>query len=310
MIKWVTFLALLGAIAALGPEEKSKDPNVFEGDMILTPEEKAAALSGGDVDQPLGRGSIRNKRWPGGVLVYTIDKSLARNSGAMAAIRDGMNEWTSKTCIRFKLRTNERAYAYFRSGSGCSSYVGRTGRSQPITLGRGCLYKGIVAHEIGHALGFYHEQSRPDRDNYVTIHWNNIISDMKFNFNKYGRNTIDSLGTPYDYSSVMHYGSRSFSRNGRPTITAKKSGVKLGQRSGLSAIDAQQMNLMYKGICSGGGGGGEGGTLPPHSLPPPPPPTHRPPPVCRDRNKLCPLMGLLCGLNNVRKTCRKTCRQC
>ena len=50
---------------------------------------------------------------------------------------------------------------------------------------------------------------------------------MEFNFNKYGRSTIDSLGTPYDYESVMHYASKAFSRNGRPTIVAKKPGVSL-----------------------------------------------------------------------------------
>ena len=50
---------------------------------------------------------------------------------------------------------------------------------------------------------------------------------MEFNFNKYGRSQIDSLGTPYDYSSVMHYDSKAFSRNGRPTILAKQSGVRV-----------------------------------------------------------------------------------
>ena len=48
---------------------------------------------------------------------------------------------------------------------------------------------------------------------------------MEFNFNKYSKSTIDSMGTPYDYGSVMHYDARAFSRNGRPTIVAKKSGV-------------------------------------------------------------------------------------
>lgn len=44
--------------------------------MILTAEERAAALSGGDVDIPKARGAIKNKRWPGGVVVYQIDRSL------------------------------------------------------------------------------------------------------------------------------------------------------------------------------------------------------------------------------------------
>lgn len=48
---------------------------------------------------------------------------------------------------------------------------------------------------------------------------------MKFNFNKYNKETIDSLGTKYDYDSVMHYGKTAFSKNGKPTIVATKPGV-------------------------------------------------------------------------------------
>ena len=56
----------------------------------------------------------------------------------------------------------------------CYSMIGRQGGKQQISLGQGCGYKGVAIHEMMHALGFYHEQSRLDRDNYITINWNNI----------------------------------------------------------------------------------------------------------------------------------------
>lgn len=64
---------------------------------------------------------------------------------------------------------------------------------------------GIVAHEIGHAIGFYHEHNRPDRDNYVHINYNNIATDHKGNFRLASWDDIVTLGIPYDYSSLMHY---------------------------------------------------------------------------------------------------------
>ena len=48
-----------------------------------------------------------------------------------------------------------------------------------------CLLAGIVMHELMHAAGFWHEQSRADRDDYITINWANIQDGMEFNFLKY-----------------------------------------------------------------------------------------------------------------------------
>ena len=68
----------------------------------------------------------------------------------------------------------------------------------------GCISDGIIAHELMHALGFWHEQSRPDRDSYVRINWANVQSNQWHNFDKltFG---VDTLGSTYDYYSLMHY---------------------------------------------------------------------------------------------------------
>lgn len=80
----------------------------------------------------------------------------------------------------------------------CSSSVGRIQGAQEVSLGPGCLYVGIVMHEFMHVAGFWHEQSRSDRDNYITINMFNVQKGMEHNFDKYGWDKILSLGIPYD----------------------------------------------------------------------------------------------------------------
>ena len=67
-------------------------------------------------------------------------------------------------------------------------------------------------HELMHAAGFWHEQSRADRDDYITINWKNIKDGMEYNFLKYDLRKIDHLGAKYDTCSVMHYGAYAFSK--------------------------------------------------------------------------------------------------
>lgn len=103
-----------------------------------------------------------------------------------------------------------------------------------------------TVHEIGHALGLWHEQSRADRDNYVKILWENIAEDHKYNFNQHLHDGKD-FGA-YDYSSIMHYGPLAFSKNGEKTIIPLVGEITIGQRNQLSAQDIAAVNAMYPQI--------------------------------------------------------------
>ena len=68
-------------------------------------------------------------------------------------------------------------HEYFFSYS-CSSWIGHVQDTQDITLGNGCNNRGTIAHEIMHLLGFYHEHTRLDRDQYITVYDQNILDGM------------------------------------------------------------------------------------------------------------------------------------
>ena len=118
---------------------------------------------------------------------------------------------------------------------------------QQIYLSTVCTYRTIL-HEIGHTVGFWHEQSRPDRDQYVTIHLENVRPDRRHLYET--ETAIDSLGQTYDFNSIMHYNENQFSINGSITISAKEKGIPVGRAPGLSPLDIKQTNLLYKDQCS------------------------------------------------------------
>uniref|UniRef100_A0AAR2L7C1 Metalloendopeptidase n=1 Tax=Pygocentrus nattereri TaxID=42514 RepID=A0AAR2L7C1_PYGNA len=157
------------------------------------------------------------KKSSNGLVLVPFTVSNDFSSSDRSVIAGAMATFHSKTCIRFVSRTFEADYLSIQSRDGCYSAVGRQGGMQVVSLSRnGCVYHGIAQHELNHALGFYHEHTRSDRDYYVRINWANISPTLQYNFNKKETN---NLNTPYDYSSVMHYGKTAFSINGQDTIT-------------------------------------------------------------------------------------------
>ncbi|MEZ4888586.1 MAG: M12 family metallopeptidase [Chitinophagales bacterium] len=206
---------------------------VMEGDIILGP----AILFNPDVQASVViKGN--NFRWPNGRVPYIIDGNHPKKQTILDAI-EHVNE---KTNVCVLPRTNETDYIKFVYKSGCWSSVGRQGGAQEISIGNGCGF-GSAVHEICHAIGAWHEQSRGDRDSHINILWENIKEDKKHNFNKHSADGID-IGS-YDFGSIMHYGATAFSKNGKPTISSKVAGKSFGQRSGMSAKDIAGIKAIY-----------------------------------------------------------------
>ncbi|MEQ2315755.1 hypothetical protein AMECASPLE_025707, partial [Ameca splendens] len=202
-----------------------------------------------DIREPLNiqRSSILpgNGLWTSPVP-YFLDKSLDLN--AKGVIMRAFDQFRVKSCIDFKPLESEDYYINIKKSDGCWSYVGQVyTNGQDLSIGAGCDYLAIVEHELLHALGFNHEQSRYDRDDYVQILFANIITGKEHNFRKVAINKSTTHGVPYDYMSVMHYGKDAFSnRNGSTIITLDpKFQDLIGQRLEMSPSDAQELNLLY-----------------------------------------------------------------
>ncbi|XP_008403268.1 low choriolytic enzyme-like [Poecilia reticulata] len=158
----------------------------------------------------------------------------------------GLQSFSTVSCIRFRPYQNgDHEWLSIESRNGCYSYVGRVGGGQTVSLShQGCLYHSTVQHELLHALGFNHEQTRSDRDNHIRVHWDNIIEGMEYNF--YKINTLNQ-GTPYDYNSVMQYERYAFSKNNLPTMEPiPNSNVSFGKATQMSQNDIDRLNRLYK----------------------------------------------------------------
>jgi len=141
--------------------------------------------------------------------------------------------------------------------------MGRRGGRQTVSLSkRGCLYHKTVQHELLHALGFNHEQTRSDRDNHIRVVLSNVVDGMEHNFRKIA--TLNQ-NTGYDYNSVMQYHRTAFSKNGQATmVPIPNANVAFGQAKEMSKADISRLKTLYQCGNSGGGdnGGDNGGVRP------------------------------------------------
>ncbi|XP_075539458.1 hatching enzyme 1.2-like [Dermacentor variabilis] len=224
--------------------------DLLEGDII--PHKKYRCT-------PLTVVKDRALTWPDGVVFYKYeadieDEDEAFDDAAKAVIADAMQLIQTRTCIRFQPHSDEENFISiaYRRGR-CASNVGMQCGEQTVALDPSlCMETGLVAHEFLHALGFFHEHSRPDRDGYVSIVWDNIIEASNESFWRKKETEADTLGEPYDYQSVMHYPHDAFNKPGSgSTLLPKAPEVQpetLGkaiQENFLTDTDIRKLNMLY-----------------------------------------------------------------
>nr|BBB36258.1 low choriolytic enzyme [Dicentrarchus labrax] len=245
-------LLLLGLCNAHHGNDKSNVEDITA--TILRMNNSSDFLLEGDVFIPKTRTAMKclNKAysclWPksaNGKVEIPFLISQKYDDTERSMILHAMKDFESKTCIHFIPRATQRGYLSIEPRFGCSSLLGRTGDKQVVSLQRfGCIQQGIIQHELLHALGFYHEHTRSDRDQHIRINWENVNEYFIYNFKKMD---TDNLNTPYDYSSIMHYGRTAFGKFRSETIIPiPDPSAPIGQRDSLSDIDIVRINRLYK----------------------------------------------------------------
>lgn len=229
---------------------------VFEGDMVLDAEQMAWVKDESDdpfttAQAVIGQSSRKWSKKNGQVTIpYVLEDEDKFPEHTLRYFGIAIRAVAHVTCVKFVRRTNQFKYVSVRTSfdEDCRSTIGKKRRNR-IWLGKLCKL-GDVEHELLHTIGLYHEQSRPDRDNYIKINWDNIREDKKHNFDKC--KNCHTQGLPYDLHSLMHYGRTAWSKDGKSrTIDLRDPQSsfninRMGQKNGITELDAAAVNQLYQ----------------------------------------------------------------
>ncbi|KAG8580056.1 hypothetical protein GDO81_007109 [Engystomops pustulosus] len=200
--------------------EAALDRTVFG--VIEAANKNNTLLKEGDIADELSRSARRctTCMWKKSKGIVKVPFTIAPDQyspSTVSLIHDALKEFEVMTCVQFVNRSTESDFLYIKSGAGCWSYIGRTMGQQVLSLANtSCMVYGVIQHEAMHNLGFFHEHTRIDRDNYINILWENIAKDISRNIitlspslqgykGTFDINDRNTLNLPYDYNSVMHY---------------------------------------------------------------------------------------------------------
>lgn len=192
--------------------------------------------------------------WPNRTIFYAVDPAFRVPDRLATAVA----HWHSKTSIRFVPRTAEPDFVHVvREPGAALCDVGRRGGEQFLKLGDDPAL-GSIIHELGHAVGLWHEHCRTDRDQWVTIDPESIKDGREGDFEIdliCGEVTATRILGDYDYGSIQHYGPFFCAKDPDfPTIIPLKTPqeapevIRMGQRNGLSAGDIAAVEMLYEGV--------------------------------------------------------------
>ena len=183
------------------------------------------------------------RRWPDGIVPFDDgDMSATMRSRIATAVSD----WNRDTGLTLIRRTSETDFIRFVPVlKGCSSSgIGMWGLVQFINLASACS-TGNIRHEIGHAIGLFHEHTRDDRNDFVSV----TLSATNSPHNYWRYSSLGFVGVdlgPYDLNSLMHYGSFDFAIDPTvPVMLTTGGAIIVKQRAALTPGDIWGVNRMY-----------------------------------------------------------------